>query len=348
MSSSLNNVTVQAPGKLFLLGEYAVLFGGPAIVMAVNRYVRVNVAAVRDGVTTRSRGAPVRALHATWRQDELCFDRPDEQHRLITTVLDALSTNDILHPALPGLEIVIDSRELFEGHTKLGLGSSAAVAHALTLGVVEFAKNYGVTHALDEGFVFNTHHEYQRGQGSGADVGAGYCGGHFMFQRNSEHVLPQTSSMTLPDDLHCRYIWVGQPASTQSALTILHDYQAHHPGRFTQAISPLLALAQQGINALVDVDTDKFLSVCEAYCHNLSEFGRSVGVDIVSAPHFKMLILAQKLDLAYKPSGAGNGDFGLVFGKDINALDRFVHEAAVLGGLAMDLAPGRACHVVTK
>ncbi len=35
---------VSAPGKMVLLGEYAVLFGAPAVVAAVNRRARVELA----------------------------------------------------------------------------------------------------------------------------------------------------------------------------------------------------------------------------------------------------------------------------------------------------------------
>ena len=37
------SIQVQVPGKMILLGEYAVLEGARALVMAVNRYVKVSV-----------------------------------------------------------------------------------------------------------------------------------------------------------------------------------------------------------------------------------------------------------------------------------------------------------------
>ena len=36
-------IEVSAPGKLVLIGEYGVLFGAPAVVMAVNRRARVEL-----------------------------------------------------------------------------------------------------------------------------------------------------------------------------------------------------------------------------------------------------------------------------------------------------------------
>ena len=41
------NIEVSAPGKLVLIGEYGVLYGAPALVMAVDRRARVVLEAVR-------------------------------------------------------------------------------------------------------------------------------------------------------------------------------------------------------------------------------------------------------------------------------------------------------------
>jgi len=94
-----------APGKLILTGEYAVLEGAPALVVAVNRRV---VARRRKGPTGSS---PF--LLALANELELRYGAD--------------------HPATrAAFEIVVDSREFFVGALKIGLGSSAAVTVAAT------------------------------------------------------------------------------------------------------------------------------------------------------------------------------------------------------------------------
>ncbi len=94
-----------APGKLLLTGEYAVLEGAPALVVAVNRRV---VARRRSGATGSS--------------------------PFLIAVADELARRfggD--HPATrAAFEIVVDSSEFFVGSAKIGLGSSAAVTVAAT------------------------------------------------------------------------------------------------------------------------------------------------------------------------------------------------------------------------
>ncbi|HUQ50718.1 MAG TPA: hypothetical protein VM692_00765, partial [Gammaproteobacteria bacterium] len=42
-------IVARAPGKVVALGEYAVLDGAPAVVLAVDRFVEVTIAASPDG-----------------------------------------------------------------------------------------------------------------------------------------------------------------------------------------------------------------------------------------------------------------------------------------------------------
>ena len=94
-----------APGKLILTGEYAVLDGAPALVVAVDRRV---IARRRTG----PRGSSPFLLSVA---DELARRfGPD-------------------HPATKAaFEIVVDSQRFFLGQYKLGIGSSAAVTVAAT------------------------------------------------------------------------------------------------------------------------------------------------------------------------------------------------------------------------
>ena len=96
-----------APGKLILTGEYAVLDGAPALVIAVDR--RGDRARAR-----RARAAARRSSLAV--ADELAARRGAADPA-----------------ARAALEIAVDSRAFYDdGATKLGLGSSAAVTVAAT------------------------------------------------------------------------------------------------------------------------------------------------------------------------------------------------------------------------
>jgi hypothetical protein len=94
-----------APGKLILTGEYAVLDGAPALVVAVNRRV-----------SARRRSGP----HGS-------------SPFLVAVAEEIARAYGVDAPeARAALEIVVDSSTFFLGNTKLGLGSSAAGTVAAT------------------------------------------------------------------------------------------------------------------------------------------------------------------------------------------------------------------------
>lgn len=150
-----------APGKLIVTGEYAVLDGAPALVVAVNRRV---VASRRTG----PRGS---------------------SDFMLALAAELARRHGADHPSTRAVdEIVVDSSAFYDGTTKLGLGSSAAVtvaatALALSAGhervpVVDKAKVLEIAsaaHAAAQG---------PRGaRGSGADIAAAVHGGVIAFQR---------------------------------------------------------------------------------------------------------------------------------------------------------------------
>jgi phosphomevalonate kinase len=155
-----------APGKLIVSGEYAVLDGAPALVLAVDRRV---VARVDDG----ARGSSPFLLAVA---DELARRRgPDDA------------------AARAALAITVDSAAFYDGPMKLGLGSSAAVTVAATaraLGATAplgpDAKPGPVPGFLDEVLaVALAAHAMAQGakgaRGSGADIAASTYGGAIVF-----------------------------------------------------------------------------------------------------------------------------------------------------------------------
>ncbi|NIW23351.1 MAG: hypothetical protein GWN29_01640, partial [Gammaproteobacteria bacterium] len=107
-------VRARAPGKLVVLGEYAVLAGGPALVMAVDRYCIADLAASDDDVCHLSTIAG--------QTNERSFALgASSGAAIVDTVLEqrGMSSGTPWKGRL-------DSSALFVGARKLGLGSSAA------------------------------------------------------------------------------------------------------------------------------------------------------------------------------------------------------------------------------
>ena len=154
----IDSMTASAPGKLILTGEYAVLDGAPALVIAVDRRA---IARVRAGAPRGSSPFLLAVAH------ELATRRGPTDPA-----------------ARAALEIAVDSSAFYDGLTKLGLGSSAAVtvvATALAIGATSGAD-------LDRGEILTiasaAHAAAQaaRGaRGSGADIAASVHGGTIVF-----------------------------------------------------------------------------------------------------------------------------------------------------------------------
>ena len=127
-------VIASAPGKLVLLGEYAVLEGAPALVMAINRRARVRMTAQSDGTCEVS--APDLNVHnqplrfaaggtPDWGEDADAA----KQLRLVDHILRGLSRASLTPPPARGCKLAPDPAAYFYADAlsrpHLGLGSCA-------------------------------------------------------------------------------------------------------------------------------------------------------------------------------------------------------------------------------
>ena len=170
-----------APGKIVLAGEYAVLWGAPAVCMAVNRRARARVTPSDDGechlVTPGFTG--------------------EERFR----VLDAVTNG-----RRPGLRIELDTNAFRDDGRKTGIGSSAALAVALAAAL---GNSVDVLAAALE-----AHASLQGGAGSGVDVAAAVHGGLFAYEKPTRRVTP----LSWPEGLCYRVIWTGISTSTEMQI----------------------------------------------------------------------------------------------------------------------------------
>ena len=171
-----------APGKIVLAGEYAVLYGAPAICMAVSRRAVVTVTA-----------------------------SPEEGPGKVSTPGyvgdDPAAILDIAGPdARDGRDFELDTRAFSEHGRKIGLGSSAALTVALLAAVNKTADVFAA--ALD------AHRRFQGGKGSGVDIATAVHGGLLQYTMPSAEVRP----LRWPDGLAMRVLWTGVAASTTDRL----------------------------------------------------------------------------------------------------------------------------------
>jgi phosphomevalonate kinase len=301
-------LVARAPGKLVALGEYAVLDGAPAVVLALDRYVEAVIDESADGrcrLTTRSAEVVERSF------------APGE-----TT---GAAVVDLVVAAAPHLEWTgtIDSQAFYAGGVKLGLGSSAAVLTAWAGAFAAFARAHGapVPDPRVEALI-ELHRQFQGGKGSGLDVAASYTGGVITYSL-ARPGLPQIGSVRLPNSVGFAGIFTGRSASTPELVSRYRAWRRDRPKEAAELVRRLTAQAEAGCAALTGDDAAGWLEAFEAYGRILQELGTAIGADIVTAEHREIGVEARRHGIAYKVSGAGGGDLGLACAADVEALRAF-------------------------
>jgi phosphomevalonate kinase len=294
-------ISFSAPGKLFLLGEYAVLDGAPALVAAVDRRAIVHL---RAAETWRLRTQP--ALPET---------APDESlpgTAVFNTVREAVAACC----ALPPQDVNIDTRAFFGAAGKLGLGASAAVAAALG-GALAAAGGLRLPRAQLCDLAIAAHRKAQGGAGSGADVAAAIHGGVVAFITESE-----PRPLAWPSGLHAAAVNTGTGADTRKLVAAVQVLGETDPERYRRLMESLADLAVHGRDAWAADDVNGFLEIADAYRKALAALGEAAGAGIVLPAHERLARLAADAGAVFKPSGAGGGDLGLLFADSAAALDR--------------------------
>ncbi|RMG94481.1 MAG: hydroxymethylglutaryl-CoA reductase, degradative [Deltaproteobacteria bacterium] len=310
----MSRVPVSAPGKAFLIGEYAVLEGAPALVTAVD------VRAVACEPPTEPGRPPTAVVSCA--------------HARVAHYLHARGAGHLRPPP------VVDTGGFHLGSRKLGLGSSAAVAAA----VVGF---HLAEHGLDPrdpeiaadalSLARAAHAEAQGGGGSGADVAAAVLGGTLRFEDG--HAEP----VELPANLHVRFADAGAPATTSSFLAAVRAARQRAPREHERIVAMLAEAAEAFFAAIGNgtVDASRLKDACRLHVEGLSALERHAKIPILTENIRTILAHAERAGIAAKPSGAGGGDLVALFATEPGVLDGFAADLrrtadlSVLGELSV-------------
>ncbi len=322
---------LSAPGKLFLAGEYAVLWGGVARVAAVgprtfawvrrreDREVHLIVEEGRlSGRTT--------PLGVHWEREI------PGSHRFAAITLDlALRLEG---REAPGFELALSPSPVSSSGLKLGMGGSGRTA-VLAAAAERFALGGAGADPLKLALFGHTH--AQGGKGSGGDVAASFSGGWIRYRRFPvEALLEKATSPIL------RQVWSASPPVDVTPLppprlSLLYAFSgasASTPSLIAQAERKLSPEARRAFvvrsdghgatleRGLLEGDLPAVASACEALVALFGELG-----SLVPESMARILSLAREHGAAGKPSGAGGGDGCILFCPDPS------HRSALAGAL---------------
>ena len=331
-----------------LLGEYAVLFGHPAAVLAVNRSARVDLrSAENDGWSATAPGFEEAEIEFElggnhgfrWREPA---SEAAQRLFLVEKVVGSLVAARLLDPEdLPPASITLDTREFFHptasGVTKLGLGSSAALTVALTEALRCWSHGRERRPIVDLAQLLDLHRTFQGGHGSGIDLAASVTGGVVEYELTDGGRSPSASSLELPENLHLVFIWTGRSASTGDFLARLDAGMNSDGGEIAAVLDRLGSLSAAGIADLRSGRVSALLDRVSDFGRAMERLGDAAGIPILSDEHLELRRLGDDLGVSYKPSGAGGGDVGIGFTDDPDLANAFAAKASDAGFSPLDL-----------
>lgn len=312
------DVEASAPGKLFLLGEYGVARGGPAVVAALERRVGCRLRSCRGTGRLRIRvgaeqwSGPLEAPGVD--------DLPGACRFVASAARVAAHATDLRE-----IDLEIETWSDLDGpRSKVGLGGSAAVVAAVVAAVYEAAGRSGVS-SRERAGVGVAAHRLAQGGGSGADVVAATLGGVLWIagldaSTPAESVAVaaagvdfEAEAVALPEGLRMEIVATDQAARTGPRIRRFVE-RASAPDSPARAsvdawCAGMGAAADALRDACGDADAARALDAVRAGGRLLGRLGALTGIRVFTpALREACSALGGRSDVAIKPSGAGGGD----------------------------------------
>lgn len=323
-------VTAQAPGKLFIAGEYAVVETGyPAVIVALNQFVTVTVEPAAEFGSIDSKQYQETPIRWQRSGDEMIFDNRDNPfHYILAAIKFTEQYARQLGRELKLYQLHVDSDLDSTDGKKYGLGSSAAVTVATVKALNQF---YQLDMSLDQIYKLAAiaHLDIQ-GNGSLGDIAASVYGGWIAYRSfdkawlvaaQRQYGLSELLNLTWPslqiELLHAptamRLLigWTGSPASTSRLVDKIALVKAEKRAQYDHFLSESKLILEQLIDAFRQQDLAGIQRSIRANRDTLTQLAQFSGVEIETPKLRRLRELAEAMGGAAKFSGAGGGDCGI-------------------------------------
>lgn len=324
--------TVRVPGKLYIAGEYAVVEGAPAIIVAVDHFLKVKIRSSLDGGRLCSSLQP--DLDFIWvRQSHGPVINQPHPYALVESAMQVaeayLTAKHVKLSSTYRLDITSDLDHGEKG-IKYGLGSSGAV----TVGVIRAILAYFELRP-DPITIYKLAVLAQTKlnlKGSFGDLAASSFGGWIAYCRpNRTWLLGEMAELsllalveadwpdlliqplTLPEELDLLAGWTQSAASTEDLVTQMTEQarQVDKAKHHQQFLIRSRACLEDVIAAFEVGDCPAILAGIRHNRLLLREYSQAVGLVIETPALTRLIEVAEQVGAAAKTSGAGGGDCGI-------------------------------------
>lgn len=325
-------ITEQAPGKLYIAGEYAVLEQDcPAILVAVNQFIRVSITKSKSSTgSIHSKQYSQDSIHWVRRGAQMVIDNRDNPFEYILSAIN-LTERFCLeqHIKLRVYDLHVNSDLDSADGKKYGLGSSAAVTVATVKAILRF---YNVPFSNELVYKLSAISHYSvQGNGSAGDIAASVYGGWIAYQtfdkkwlkreltqRSLSEVVDEAwpglkiQLLTPPEGMNLLIGWSQKPASTSRLVDETNANKAALNVEYKQFLQQSRKCVLRMIDGFEQGKIDLIKMQIRENRKLLQHFAQINQIAIEIPRLSKLINIAESFGGAAKTSGAGNGDCGIV------------------------------------
>lgn len=325
-------ITEQAPGKLYIAGEYAVLEQDcPAILVAVNQFIRVSITKSKSSTgSIHSKQYSQDSIHWVRRGAQMVIDNRDNPFEYILSAIN-LTERFCLeqHIKLRVYDLHVNSDLDSADGKKYGLGSSAAVTVATVKAILRF---YNVPFSNELVYKLSAISHYSvQGNGSAGDIAASVYGGWIAYQTFDKKWLKRELTqkslsevvdeawpglkiqlLTPPEGMNLLIGWSQKPASTSRLVDETNANKAALNVEYKQFLQQSRKCVLRMIDGFEQGNIDLIKMQIRENRKLLQHFAQINQIAIEIPRLSKLINIAESFGGAAKTSGAGNGDCGIV------------------------------------
>ena len=313
-----------APGKLILTGEYAVLDGAPALVVAINRRV----------IARRKAGPVGSSVFLVAVAEELAKRRGADDPSVKAA-----------------MEIAVDSSALYDDGTKLGLGSSAAVTVAATALALSGNRRLPVIDREEVlAVALAAHSAGQSGRGSGADVAAAVHGNVIHYAKDQP-----IERLSWPAEVTLIPFFTGIAAKTTQLIAKMDEARAANRAAVDAALAAIAKASRAACQACAvrapEIAANALIAALSLAAAGTDQLAAATGLALVPPCVTRARTAMSGLGGTAKTTGAGGGDVAIAVvpaREDVTIARRLLIEAECqlldmsLDQLGVDLQPDAA------